>query len=277
MISIIICSRLKEINPALTKNINVSIGVDHEIVVIDNSENRYNIFEAYNTGVARSKGAILCFIHDDIKFHSKNWGVNVEKHFLDPQTGAIGNAGSPYVSRFPGSWWANGLVDENIVVCGDGQHKSSKRYSDKLPAEKKQVVVLDGMFLCIKKELFNTIKFDDLTYDGFHFYDIDICLQIAKMQFRLYCTYDISIEHFSKGNVNQNWIDNAIKANQKWKKQVPCASVKLTHLQKIEGDIKTLREFAEILIANGHSKKRTYFFCFRNLICTVPRFLKYNV
>ena len=66
MISIIICSRDKSISEELSTNISETINHDYELIVIDNSKNKYSIFEAYNSGIKKSKGLYWCFIHDDI-------------------------------------------------------------------------------------------------------------------------------------------------------------------------------------------------------------------
>ena len=71
MISIIICSRTASISDELNQNIDQTIGIPYELVVIDNSENLYSIFSAYNEGVKRSKYEMLCFMHDDIIFKTK--------------------------------------------------------------------------------------------------------------------------------------------------------------------------------------------------------------
>jgi hypothetical protein len=51
------------------------------LIVIDNSENAYSILEAYNLGIEISKGDFLCLIHDDVLFHTKNWGSIVQDVF----------------------------------------------------------------------------------------------------------------------------------------------------------------------------------------------------
>ena len=68
MISIIICCRIQTINKDLSENIKNTVGCDYELIVIDNSQNSYSIFEAYNLGIERSNGDYLCFIHDDILY-----------------------------------------------------------------------------------------------------------------------------------------------------------------------------------------------------------------
>jgi len=81
MISIIICSRTTSISDELIQNINQTIGIPFELVIIDNSNNFYSIFSAYNEGVKRSKYEVLCFMHDDIIFKTNDWGISVMHRF----------------------------------------------------------------------------------------------------------------------------------------------------------------------------------------------------
>lgn len=74
MISCIICSRTSTISNELMQNISSTIGCEYEIITIDNSTNKHNIFQAYNEGIRRAKGEYLCFMHDDILYHTENWG-----------------------------------------------------------------------------------------------------------------------------------------------------------------------------------------------------------
>jgi glycosyltransferase involved in cell wall biosynthesis len=72
MISIIICSRNLGIDPKLSTNITSTIGCEYELIVIDNSQNKYSIFQAYNIGIEKSTSEIICFVHEDVLFHSKD-------------------------------------------------------------------------------------------------------------------------------------------------------------------------------------------------------------
>ena len=74
MVSCIICSRKQDISTDLKENIKNTVGCDYELLIIDNSKNQYNIFKAYNEGIRRAKGDILCFMHEDIFYHTQNWG-----------------------------------------------------------------------------------------------------------------------------------------------------------------------------------------------------------
>ncbi|TDG35302.1 hypothetical protein EZJ43_14500 [Pedobacter changchengzhani] len=258
MISIIICSRTAKINETLKTNIEKTIGTEYEIIAIDNSANKLSIFEAYNIGVSKSNGSILCFMHDDILFHTQNWGVKVDRHFDNQNIGAIGIAGSPYAPNMPGSWWGGDLINQQLLVKENSSLRLSTKISDGIEAVSKPVAVLDGIWLCIRKSIFDKIKFDSDNFKGYHIYDIDICLQIFKLKYELYCVFDIHIEHISMGDVNDQWIKNALALKKKWKKTLPVQVVKLTKTEMLDTEFKTLKEFSQILIANNYSPKYSY-------------------
>jgi GT2 family glycosyltransferase len=258
LISLIICSRKPVISSQLQENIESTIGVEHELVVIDNSEGQYSIFEAYNLGVSKSKYPYLCFMHDDIKYHSQNWGTKVIEHFADVNTGAIGIAGTPYLPQMPGSWWAGGLVYETLMHNIDGALQHSVKRVDDGTSGNNEVVVLDGVWLCIRRSIFDRITFDELNFKGFHFYDMDICMQIHQLGYRLYSVSDVLLQHFYNGTVDTKWIANALIFQKKWKKKLPAFVIKLTEKEKVAIEYKTLGEYIRILLANKTSKLKAY-------------------
>lgn len=109
MISLIICARTGNVSDTLLNNVESTIGCDHEWVVIDNSRHQYNIFQAYNIGVARAKGDILCFMHDDILYHTNNWGTKIEDLFMDDSIGQVGAAIRYYSYSIPR--WQRKLIN----------------------------------------------------------------------------------------------------------------------------------------------------------------------
>src|ERR1700744_2986719 len=105
MISIIVCSVNEELFRKFEKSVADNIGVEFEIIKIDNTGNRYGICEAYNKGAASAKFEYLCFAHEDILFRSDNWGQVLIKAFEgDEHIGVIGVAGSKYKSLAPSGW-----------------------------------------------------------------------------------------------------------------------------------------------------------------------------
>ncbi len=221
MISLVICSAHKEISKVLANNISESIGVQYEIVFIDNHDNRYSIFSAYNEGITRCKYPYLCFIHEDVFFHSHNWGKKIINHLQVPNVGICGLAGRDFVTRVPASWKVK-LPSVNIIQSDHSGRKTSKKRLNppQYKLERRNVVLLDGVMLCMKKEIFNTIRFDD-QMEGFHGYDFDICIQAAVNGFDNYVMYDIEVEHFSRGNPNAEYYRLLIKVFRKWIHQLP--------------------------------------------------------
>ncbi len=221
MISIIICSRTKDITPELRKNIKETIGVESEIIVIDNSNNDYSIFSAYNKGVSLSKYPYLCFVHEDVLFKTQNWGTNLVTHLENKTTGIIGVAGGVMMTKVPAPSWSAGKKNMHIV-----QHKRKKgkavyiKEPEDFTGIAQSAVLLDGVFLGMRSNLFNTIKFDE-TLSGFHGYDIDICAQVTVAGYNNYVAYDILLEHFSEGNGNAQYYVNLMKIYKKWESYLP--------------------------------------------------------
>lgn len=195
MISIIICSRGKDIPQNQKDNLESTIGFPHEFVIIDNSDNRYNIFTAYNEGVARAQGEILCFLHDDVLMHTPGWGEIIARQLADPTIGLIGIAGSHYMSSYPLYWWNMPFTSQYNLTNDHGQQKLDSHghyYHDDLA----DVAVVDGVCIFALREFFEQIRFDDTSYNGFHAYDMDISLQALACGKRVCATRAILIEHF---------------------------------------------------------------------------------
>ncbi|NLD99565.1 MAG: hypothetical protein GX640_06800 [Fibrobacter sp.] len=223
MISIIICSRHTGISPSLKKNIEQTIGTEHEIITIDNSTNRYSIYSAYNEGVSLSRCPFLCFVHEDIKFHTTDWGIKLVAHLSDQKTGIIGVAGGKIMTKVPAQWSNCGRYINLIQY----QHKTKISIKIKDPPSfsgvRHPAVLLDGVFLSSRRDVFNTIKFDE-TFSGFHGYDYDICAQAINAGFENYVIYDILLEHFSEGNMDERYYTNLIRIYKKWKNFLPVFS-----------------------------------------------------
>lgn len=224
MLSVIICSKNKVLVPNLVKNITNTIGTEYELVHIDNSDAKYSIYTAYNKGVKLSKYSNLCFLHEDVHFHSTDWGQKIIQHLQFPDVGICGVAGRDFVSKVPAAW-SKKLSGVNIIQSDKLGIRRTRRklipgnYNH--PA--REVVTLDGVILCCRKEIFEKISFDESIGD-FHGYDFDICIQSAVNGYRNYVMYDIVLEHFSRGNPNDCYYRALIKVFRKWKNKLPLYS-----------------------------------------------------
>lgn len=226
MISIIICSRKSDISSTLKENIQKTIGYDYELVVIDNSQNKHSIFTAYNEGVRRAKGDLLCFMHDDILYHTNGWGPIIAKHFRDDsEIGLIGFAGAHFLPHIPLYWDMSPLISEydlttrgeNTEQCFILDHFGDDNLID--------VAVIDGMCFFARKSIIQCIPFDEKTYQGFHLYDMDISMHIRENGYKVCVCREILIEHFYSYNPNKTGFElfeiNLQKFYDKWSSKLP--------------------------------------------------------
>lgn len=233
MISVIICSRYPFLSEKLLNNIAETIHVEHEIIHIDNSENKYSIFEAYNKGFRQSKYPYLCFVHEDVLFRSENWGCNLMLHLQNPAVGIVGLAGRDYVPRIPGAWTAT-LSSVNIIQSDStGKKQSKQRLLPKnFNQTKREVILLDGVLLCMRSDLFKVISFDE-KIGGFHGYDFDISIQSTLAGYINYVVYDILLEHFSRGKPDFSYFLNLICIFKKWQNKLPLVASQMSDIQRV--------------------------------------------
>lgn len=235
MISLIICSRQPDIPQELKDNIAETIGVEYELVVIDNSKNQYSFFQAYNEGVRRSQYPYLCFMHDDVLYHTQDWGTKVVEHFKDDKVGMIGVAGGHCMLNTPSSWWHSGLISKNYIqndfnqINKEIQSEFLSKSNFNLYNNSVEVVAVDGFWFCLRKSLFTTIHFDEINYKSFHCYDLDICFQVRNIDYKIFVVSNILLEHFSHGTVDSSLIEYLKIFYNKWKEQLPqIAGIKIS-------------------------------------------------
>ena len=214
MISIIICSTRKTISEILKKNIEETVGVEYELIIIDNSSNRYTIFEAYSEGVKLSQGNYLVFMHEDIMFRSTQWGQVLCELLTNKEIGAVGVIGSDIVLPMYFGWWKGGGVGHIIQNFKENKMQHASYPLQASSVSSRDALVLDGLFLGFRKEIFKHIEWDTITYGGFHMYDCDICMQVATKGYKIK-VLDILIEHYSLGSVNRMFSEECIKFNPK--------------------------------------------------------------
>lgn len=220
MISIIICSRTPAISKDLSENIQNTVGCDHELVIIDNSENAYSIFEAYNLGIKQSKGEYLCFAHDDILFHTKGWGLLVLNIFdQNKKLGLLGVAGAKTKTKMPSAWWDCPDGDKLLYLrqhLRDGSIDDWKKgFADK---NIEKVVAIDGVFMIAKRD--KRFRFQK-SFKGFHCYDLNISFEYIKLGYTIMVSNLILVEHFSLGKLDKNWYFSTLQMHKLYSNLLP--------------------------------------------------------
>ena len=258
MISIIACISDINLFTALTINISETIGCEHEIVSINNVENRYSIFQAYNLGIELAKYDILCFCHEDLIFHTKNWGQKVINHLNNSDVGLIGVAGNTIHPNLPAGWWNATPFNLSFVNIIQQYRESGQvlfrktLYRNPRNLAKEPVVTLDGLWFCGKRSIFDSCSFDDEKFNGFHCYDTDISLQVSQFKTN-YVVFDILIEHFSLGSKSIQWVDAVNLLTDKWSKQLPYYVGSYTSNQKLKFTTRCLLSYCFSLRQIGYN------------------------
>ncbi len=255
MLSIIVCSRHQKLSNEFTENIKNTIGVDYEIIHVDNSENKYSIFSAYNFGYEQSTFPYLCFVHEDVLFHTQGWGEKIISHLQSPNTGIIGVAGGDIIPRVPASW-ATLISPGHNIIQSDRTGKNPTEHILKplnYSQTKRSTIVLDGVLLCMRRNLMEKIHFDE-NLKGFHGYDYDISLQSFIAGYKNFVIYDIKLEHFSGGLTDILYFRNLILIFKKWEKYLPLIGENITlaeknNIRKIE--IEKLYQLIKKMVRKG--------------------------
>lgn len=235
LLSIIICSIDSEKLMALKGNISETVGGNYELIHHDNSNEHLGICAVYNNLAKQASGQFLCFVHEDVRFHTVGWGQKLINHLIDKSTGVIGVMGGRYKSEF-GLGWRDGYTTFYRYNILDGINNGKHLYFNPQSETSSNVVCLDGAFLCCRKEIWQHFLFDAINFTGFHFYDIDFTFRIAQ-SFTNKVVYDIQLEHFSHGKQDKLFLEDVIKFNQIYADRLPYSIERLSKKEvgRIEG------------------------------------------
>jgi hypothetical protein len=205
MISVISLCRHPESNAVQKGNVAKTAGAEYEYLVIDGSKGPYRIAPAYNWAVTRARGDLLVFILDDCYFMNMNWGVPLAAKFAaDPSLGIAGVAGTQYLFADKSSWTAAGrpFVKGRIVYHLQNGDFFGAFFSNE--KGDRDVVACNGCCMAVRAGLFKTLRFDEQTFQGANFYDIDFCLQ-ARAKSRLIVTSDMTVKKRSQPVFDDEW------------------------------------------------------------------------
>ncbi|MBQ7856222.1 MAG: hypothetical protein IJ348_03790 [Alistipes sp.] len=220
MFSIIVCSIRPEQAAALEQNIASTIGVSYEFIVYDNRAAGKGICAVYNECARRAKYDYLCFIHEDIAFHTQDWGREIAQKLSEQDCGAIGFAGGTSKYPYPYGWQSIRTFTCKNYIRGSLGGGSSLRKSREEGAYS-QVVTLDGMALMVRRDVWAECNFDEVTFTGFHSYDTDFTTALFCGGRRNYVCNSVLIEHFSTGSFSTKWYESVKRYLAKWGERLP--------------------------------------------------------
>ncbi len=252
MISFIICSKNNEQLEALNHNLFQLVTIPYEVLSYDNQDNK-GICEVYNSLATKSKFEVLCFLHEDVRFYKNNFTKSILQKLLKPETGIIGFAGGRFKTKAPSSWFIDNYCRKNFYqLKKDGD--LMLEYENPNNETFSQVVTLDGFCLFMNKKVWQENKFDDTSFSGFHFYDLDITTQVNS-SYKNYVCNNVEIAHLSMGNFDKNWAQNCLIYTEKWSKTLPLAIDDIALQKKNRLEVYYHYQFIKKLISLDYNKK----------------------
>ena len=211
-VSAIICSIRPDYFASIKKNLSEQFARhDFEVIGIHDAK---SLCEGYNRGAAVAKGDILIFCHDDIEFATANFGERLLHHLTNYDL--VGVAGA---SRLVDADWGHaGLptVHGQIIHKPKGQQDYLYFCAGLQAPVVKNIHALDGVFIGLRREVWEAVRFDETTFDGFHLYDIDFTYRAYLAGYRLAVPMDLPLIHFSTGGYDLKWQANNLKFLRKF-------------------------------------------------------------
>lgn len=217
MISVIVCSRNPAKFAAVEAMFATALGAEPwEMIHIADAA---SLTEGYTRAVARSRGEIIVFSHDDVEILNPSVFVKRLKGHL-ANCDLLGVAGT---RRLVGAVW---ITAGPLHIFGQMAHlqKDGSIIVDIYAAPRPiigQMQAIDGVFMAARRELFSRVSFDAATFDGFHFYDLDFSLSAHRASLRVAVACDIHLLHASIGRFGyEDWVKYSTRFERKWQGQL---------------------------------------------------------
>lgn len=214
--SITICYSTRKFDESFHKHLEDTCGVKNVEILYEVNNGNKSLAKLYNEFLLKSQNDIVVFCHDDIYIHNDKWGKKLLKSFSDTDFGIIGIAGTTDLED--GCWWK---VNHRMV--GQVRHKHEGKtnlsiYSNRFE-EVIETVVVDGLFMAVKKSKLKK-NFNE-SFNGFHFYDLPLCVENHLQGVKIGVTFDLDITHYSIGMVNEQWSKNKEQFEETYKDIFP--------------------------------------------------------
>jgi GT2 family glycosyltransferase len=211
MFSIIICSvDAKRFAGVKAMYESVFAGADWELIHIDDAR---SLAEGYNRGVVRSKGDQLIFSHDDVTIFSPDAPQRLQRHLANFDI--VGVAGTDRLTCAYWLWAGTPHLFGQVANPAPGGRIDLNIFGAPFPVVR-DIQAIDGLFMAVRRSVFEKISFDSATFDGFHHYDIDFSYAAFRAGLALAVANDVCVLHASAGNFDEAWRRYAQKFQDKW-------------------------------------------------------------
>jgi len=198
-----------------------------EIIAVPNFNNEFTgCAEPLNIALDLADGVIVNLCHQDLRVNGA-WVEGILNHVTNfaknrIRWGILGMAGAyKYSSEFTPD------KDGNALYLSDLTKNSKKSYAAiyrEVYGNYREVQTIDELSLIMRKD--SPFRFDQETFDHYHWYGADICLQALSMGYKNFAI-DADCHHLSDGQGNLSgghadaFVESGIKLFKKWSKTFP--------------------------------------------------------
>jgi len=162
----------------------------------------------------QARNDVLVFSHDDIDIASTDFAARLLQSLVSHDV--IGVAGT---RRLMGEAWhfaSHPHLHGQVGVAVEGGGYQVNLYGV-AQAESGGLQALDGLFLAARREIAQRIGFDEVTFDGWHLYDMDFSFRAWVEGLDCATRNDLLIVHPSRGAYDEKWHEYSLRFLDKHK------------------------------------------------------------
>lgn len=182
-------------------------------------QNKRGLGECYNELANKESvddDTFLIFIHDDLRFNDFSADeANLDEILNESEFDIVGLAGtSSWTLKSPAVW---NNCDQTKCSGKVWHAHKGKEWATRFGPIGQRCIIVDGLFIAVKKGIFKQIMFDPQF--TFHHYDMDFCLSAHKKGFTI-GTEPIDVTHYSIGDWTKDpvWYESEKLFIAKWSK-----------------------------------------------------------
>jgi glycosyltransferase involved in cell wall biosynthesis len=217
--SIITCSNDDSKFASLNDSAARTFGPDVQLIRIQGAR---SLAEGYNLGFREAKSSRIIFCHDDIVFLNTDIASIVAQDLESYDM--VGVAGTSRI--VDGKWISSGqpYLHGQVAHVSKGKEAGYQLCSYGLGRDNaiiENIQALDGLFIGANRSVFDALRFDEQSFDGFHLYDLDFTFTAYLLGFRIAIDSRIHLLHHSDGRYDNEWETYAKRFCGKYHKVLP--------------------------------------------------------
>jgi hypothetical protein len=189
-----------------------SVGFIHPVAFSENNTDPLPV--VYNDAIDDFQQTTewLVFVHDDVIIEAPE-ALERQLDVLGHDFDVVGCAGTREAKLQEPALWH--LMGDRLQHRGAVAHLSDstgKKFMTSFGSYPDRVILIDGVFMAVKTEVFNKVRFDTTNPASFHFYDLSFSFDCHIAGFKV-GVGDITITHASPGlrEFSEDW-----KKGERW-------------------------------------------------------------